>query len=430
MKKNIYILFAACMLIVMGSCEPKGFDPKDSDGKVLSIAVKEAVFVSNSMQLSFKDNTTLPLTVVTIPAGVAVTYSNKHPEVLDISEPGVLKPVSIGTDTLTITSADGSLHTNFVVNVTDHMVKANSITVAAEGANVQLKIGGADFNLGQYVTLAPDDTWDPRVSYTSNDEAVITITPETGVITPVSVGTTTVTIRTLDGSNLSRDVNVAVLDKAPVDIDRSDWTVETETHNGYGYMWDGGTQAAPVTGKPEHMFDGHTGSYLSLVKPGGSMNSVAPPVGTVPAFIVDMKEAKPFEYIKWSHRNGTYSNDNGSVGTNAYNYLRVYGVYLEGSNDKTTWTAIAPAEPAGADASIVWIPQKVTYVGGVTSTEDKPHTIMVTPSTYRYVRVKLAVQSKNYGTSAGYFQHPTYPGAGSTSGNTMQIAEFGMGVIE
>jgi len=343
-----------------------------------------------------------------------------------------LKAKGPGRDTLTVSATDGSgLSTRFVVNVIDHMVKATAINVAAAGANVQVKVGGKTFNLGQYVTLAPADTWNKTVTYTSNDETICTVDAN-GIITSGAEGMTTVTIRTADGSNLSRDVNVQVLGlvEREADVDRTGWTVTTQTHSGYAYMWDGGTQAAPVTGLPEHMFDGNTGSYLSLVKPGGSMNGEAPSADSeAPSFTVDMKSAQKFGYIKWSHRNGSFTNNGASVSTNNYCYLRVYGVKLFGSDDGTNFTPIAPVTSAGADGNVVWIPQKVTYVGGLTSVEDKPYVIPVKESTYRYVKVQLAVQSKNYGMAAGRFQHPDYPGEGSTGGNTMQVAEFGVGMI-
>jgi hypothetical protein len=215
---------------------------------------------------------------------------------------------------------------------------------------------------------------------------------------------------------------------AQTDIDRTNWTVTTQTQdaerNPYGYMWDGGTKDAPVTGLPEHMFDGQTGSYLSLVKPGGSYGGITPPTDFTPSFIIDMQTAQEFDYIKWNHRYGSY----GSVSGNNYNYLRVYGVVLEGSNDGADFTKIAPAAPAGTDPDIVWIPQAGSYIGGAQAQDDAAHTIPVAKSTYRYIKVNLTVQSKNYGTDEGKYQHPDDPGEGSTGGNTMQIAEFGLGL--
>ncbi|GHV15898.1 hypothetical protein FACS1894169_08600 [Bacteroidia bacterium] len=433
MKKIIYLFILVTMTII--GCSPQGFEAED-DGKVLSIAVKEAVYVSSgtpSMQLSLKDNEELQLNVVIMPQNAKnkdVTFSNKHPELMEVTETGLIKAKAMGTDTLIVSASDGSgVSTRFVVNIIDHMVKATAINVTAEGSNILFKKGGAAFDLGACVTLAPADTWSKEVTYTSNDQSVATVSAS-GIVTPVNVGNTTITIKTTDGSNLSKDCNVTVQDLVIryVDLDRTNWTATTQTHNGYGYMWDGGTQAAPITGLPEHLFDGQSGSYLSLVKPGGTLNGIAPPAeSTPPSFIVDMKTAQEFEYIKWAHRSGSYTNANGSVSTNNYNYLRVFGVIVEGSNDGTNFTAIAPAEPAGSNVQIVWIPQKASYVGSNTSVEDAPYTIPVTKSTYRYIKVNLVVHSFSYKTDK--YQHPDYPGNGATSGNSMQVAEFGLGNI-
>jgi hypothetical protein len=439
MKKISNYLYSTVLLTVavLTGCEPQGFEP-ENDGKVTSIAVKEAVYVSTgtpSMQISFKDNTEMQLNVVILPQNAkntTVTFTNKRPEIMTVTETGLLKPKTFGTDTLIISATDGSgVSTRYIVNIIDHMVKATAINVTAAGRDMKLKVGGNSFDLAAQVTLAPADTWDKTVTYTSNDESIATV-DAAGIVSPVTVGNTTITIRTTDGSNLSTDCIVTVQDlvRREEDINRTNWTVTTQTHNGYGYMWDGGTQAAPVTGLPEHLFDDQTGSYLSLVKPGGSINGVAPPAeGTPPSFIVDMQTAQEFEYVKWSHRNGSYTNPagTGSVSSNTYTYLRVYGITLEGSNDGQNFTPIAPAEPAGADATIVWIPQKASYVGSVTSVEDAPYTIPVTKSTWRYVKVNLVVQSRNYGPDK--FQHPDYSGNGAASGNTMQVAEFGLGKI-
>jgi hypothetical protein len=437
MKKIIYLSALVIITIMAAGCEPQGFEP-ENDGKVTAIAIQEAVYVSSgtpSMQISFKDNTELQLTVAIMPRDAKnqkVTFTNKRPDLLEVTETGLLKPKTFGIDTLIVSATDGSgVSTRFILNIIDHMVKAAAINVTEAGSSFELKIGGSTFDLGACVSLSPNDTWDKTITYTSNDESIVTVS-ETGIVSPVNVGAATITIRTADGSNLSKDVNVTVLDRVirNEDINRTGWTVTTQTHSSYGYMWDGGTADAPVTGLPEHMFDNQPGSYLSLVKPGGSINGVAPPAeSTPPSFIVDMKTVQEFEYIRWNHRTGSYTNPagTGTVNANNLNYLRVFGIIIEGSDDGNTFTVIPPAEPAGTDANIVWIPQKATYVGSASSVEDQSYVIPVTKSTYRYVKVNLVVQSKNYAPDK--YQHPDYPGAGASSGNTMQIAEFGLGKI-
>ena len=192
------------------------------------------------------------------------------------------------------------------------------------------------------------------------------------------------------------------------DIDRSNWTVTTQTDTNYGYAVDNST------GLPEHMFDGDAGSYLSLAKPGKDYGgSGTQGTNFLPSFTIDLQSEKTFDYIKWNHRSGSYAGVNG----NSKNYLRVFGIDVFGSNtgDASDFIQI------NTDG-IVWIPN----VGGYNSDTgiDDPNTyvIEIPESTCRFIKVQLVIYSNIY---AG--QHPDYPGAGPNSGSTMQIAEFGLG---
>ena len=126
-------MIAVIAAIMTAACSPQGFEPKN-DGKVSSIAVKEAVYVSAgtpSMQISLKDNEELQLNVVILPRDAAnkkVTFSNKHPELMEVTDAGVIKPKAVGTDTLTVGATDGSgVHTRYVVKIADHKVKATTV---------------------------------------------------------------------------------------------------------------------------------------------------------------------------------------------------------------------------------------------------------------------------------------------------------------
>jgi hypothetical protein len=406
MKKNIYLSVLAAASIMAAACEPQGFEPKN-DGKVTSIAVKEAVYSSAgtpSMQISFKDNEELQLNVVILPRDAKnqkVTFANKRRELMEVTEAGLLKPKTFGTDTLTVSATDGSgVQTRYVVNITDHKVKATAINVTAAGANVELKVGGTPFDLGACVTLSPADTWDKSVTYTSNDESVATVTAA-GIITPAGVGKTTVSVKTADGSNLSRDCNVDVLDLVirKVDHDRSDWTVTTETATGYGHVPDG------TTGLPKDMFDDDARTFLSLVKPGKSYGSVpAQAADFMPSFTVDMKSQKKFDFIRWQHREG-----NNSI------FLRVFAVRIAGSNDGSSFTPLLQGE-------MLWIPNKGGYVGSAAAADAETYRIDIPEASYRYVKITPVGWSDIYDS-----QHPDHPGAGAKSGSTIQISEFGLG---
>lgn len=362
---------------------------------------------------------------------VTFVYKSSDKDVFTVSSTGLITAVGVGDAVLNVTTEEyPELKAMAVVKITDEYFNVTSIEIASEYKDYAMAVG-AMLNLSPHITVKPDNATNPALTFTSSDEEVATVNSD-GVIETLKLGTATIKITPTDGSPVSVECKITVKEASYVPLERAGWTVTTQTHNDYGYMWDGpsghNTQADHVTGLPEHLFDGELGSYLSLVKPGGSINGIAPPANsTPPAFIVDMKTAQEFEYILWGHRNGSYTNDVGTVSGNNYNYLRVFGVVVEGSNDGVNYTTIAPAKPAGDDANIVWIPQKVSYVGAATSSEDALYTIPITKSTYRYVKVSLVVQSKNY--TAKDYQHPDYPGSGSTSGNTMQVAEFGLGKI-
>ncbi|KAA6303761.1 MAG: hypothetical protein EZS26_000312 [Candidatus Ordinivivax streblomastigis] len=169
------------------------------------------------------------------------------------------------------------------------------------------------------------------------------------------------------------------------DIDRTDWTVTTSTDTGYGYVPDG------TTGKPQDMFDGTGATFLSLVKPGKSYGTVpAQSAEFIPSFTVDLGTSQSFNYIKWQHRSG-----------NQYNYLRVWGVDVAGSNDGLNFTTIV---------SELEIPtnDRVAH-----AQDPNPYYIDIPASSYKYVRVTLTKWSDNSG--------------GAASGSTMQIGEFGLG---
>jgi len=409
------IAFGLFLICGLSACQED-----DGDIKVSAIAVKEATYVSPKMQLTLKDNATLQLTPYIMPQNATnqkVSYSNKYPDLMSVNENGLITAKAIGTDTVTLTATDGSgTKVSYPVIISDHKVKATGINVGATGSNILLKIGGAAFDLSTHVSIVPADTWDKSVTYASVDESIAKVSPA-GLVTPVKVGTTIIRITTADGSNITRDCNVTVQDqvKREVDLNRSAWTVTTQTASGYDYVRDGwsATLSAFTTGQPEHLFDDNTGTYLSILKPGKTYSpgngadriplSGNEPTEPLPSFTVDMKSPQTFDYFKWQHRNGA----NPAGGSNTYNYLRVYGVSIAGSNDGSTFTNIK---------TNIEIPNKSGFVGGASAADDTIYLLELPESTYRYIKVTIVMWSD------------IYPG-GAASGSSMQVSEFKLGKI-
>ena len=430
MKKINFLSILACIVFgaLLTNCESD-----DKNGQITAITIKEAVYVSsiNWMQLSLKDNATLQMTPFIMPRNAAnqtVSYANKHPELMEVSPSGLITGKAPGIDTLTVSATDGSdVTVSYQVVIIDHIVKATGINVTAEGSNITLKTNGASFDLAAHVTLTPEDTWDKTVTYTSNDVEVVTVS-SAGILAPVNVGSTTVTIQTADGSNISRNVNVYVQDVVQRwdDFDREAWTIDVTTATGYRFAADAisGSAAAGwsyTQGMPELLLDGNISTYFMIAKPGQAYpynregfpleNIPTQDADFMPSFTVDMKEAQTFNYILWVHRQFN-------------NRSQWYGCRVYGSNDKTAWTQIRSEEHEVAGSDILWIPQARGYVGDMGSPFDNAtHRLLVDESTFRYVKIELAMWSNIYNS-----QHPDWTGAGSASGMTVNIGEFGLGL--
>ena len=192
---------------------------------------------------------------------------------------------------------------------------------------------------------------------------------EAGILTGIAAGEVVINVAAVDDSGVTDVVTLTII--GDIRLARDSWTVSTfaKYADGKNYVPDGNT------GKPEDILDGKQNTYLSMIKPGKSMNGY---VGTTdPNFTVDMKEAQTFNYFYWQHR----KQNNG--------FLQVLSVDIYGSNNNTDFIKINDDV-----ISIVENLYDIQYF-------DIPE------STYRYVKV----------------QYRSY----SAGGSSAQVAEFGLG---
>ena len=223
----------------------------------------------------------------------------------------------------------------------------------------------------------PANAGNKTLNYTvEGDKDIVSI--ENGILKIEKEGTATIKVAATDGSGVTADLKIIGSGTEP--FIRDGWSVETSIKysNGNGYVVDGST------GKPEDMFDGDASTFLSLVKPGKSYSGSTTPADHQLYFVVDMGVEQSFNYFTWAHRAG-----------NSYDYLRVWGISIEGSNNGKDFTEIQ---------SNIDIPH-------ASNTDEIK--IEIPESTYRYIKVKLVKWSDIAG--------------GSTSGSSMQIGEFNVG---
>lgn len=476
MKKIFFSLIA--LAAAFTSCD------KGDDGKAIALTMYvegapedgrgsyDATCKCRSFSMAVPNTFGKPSTLQAIPfvmpqsaAAQAFEFESLNPELFTVDNGGLITAVAAGTGKVEVRTTDGSnLKTRYQI-VVGSQVFATGITVLAEARAFDLKYGGKTYDLGAKVSASPGTTWNTALKFTSNDTSIATVDANTGIVTsrltePAGDEVTTITIESLGGApgepNPTTTVTVTVKARVAVytDLDRTGWKASTITEiaypytdeNGSSYMYEGAADKQS-TGWPAHMFDGNTGSFLSLVKPNVSNYNGANGGTTAPSFVVDMTASKKFNYIKWNHRNGTYANTvTGATASNSTaSGMRVIGVLLYGSDsnaDDAVWTAILPETsyaPEGNTMSenVVWIPNSVVYnVANQNLADPNTYNILVKESTYRYIKVELAVYRGNNNANSTYdttkYQHVDYPGIAAGGNSCLQVAEFGAGhmVIE
>ena len=120
-------------------------------------------------------------------------WSSDEPSVATVDSDGKVTAVSNGTATITVSAKDGS------------GVKAScAVTVRTHVASISLDLSEASIYLGSTLslnaTITPSNAYDKSVIWSSADAAIATVN-ESGTVTGVSLGTTTVTATTVDGGH-------------------------------------------------------------------------------------------------------------------------------------------------------------------------------------------------------------------------------------
>ena len=181
--------------------------------------------------LNIEDNVTIfkgdsyPIEVNVIPntASTNLHWSSSDPNVVSVSEQGVVFGVEAGSATITASTIDGSnLSATCVVTVRDHAVPATGITLNRQAVTM---------TIGQTVpleaTVLPDNADNKNVIWNSIDATVATVNNQ-GIVTAMRAGTTQIIATTADGTNLSAVCNVTVIDAAGNSLDADALTL----HNG------------------------------------------------------------------------------------------------------------------------------------------------------------------------------------------------------
>jgi uncharacterized protein YjdB len=156
---------------------------------------------------------TVALTATILPANTTryrVAFTSADTSVATVDSTGVVTGVANGQTTITAVSDDDPTVTA-TATVTVSGVKATGVTLDASAFRLQT---GATRVL--HATIAPTNTSDISLQWTSSDPRVATVAPD-GTVTAVAPGTADITATTRDGSALTATARVTVqTDPLPV----------------------------------------------------------------------------------------------------------------------------------------------------------------------------------------------------------------------
>ncbi len=168
--------------------------------------------------VTLKEGETATLAATIVPENTTnktLTWSSDKEEVATVAD-GVVAAVAEGTATITVTTSNGVTAT---CTVTVEKVTVDATAVTLDQTEVALKVGE---NVTLTATVAPEDTTDKTLTWSSDKEAVATVAD--GVVTAVAAGTAAITVTTVNGKTATCTVTVEeVVELVITDIDESHW---------------------------------------------------------------------------------------------------------------------------------------------------------------------------------------------------------------
>jgi uncharacterized protein YjdB len=120
-----------------------------------------------------------------------ITWSSSNTTVATVDASGVVTGVNAGTATITATTSDGSYTATKTITVTVPVTGISSISGASTMGT------GTTLTLGASVT--PANATNQAITWSSSNTAVATVNSNTGVVTSLTIGTTTITATTASG---------------------------------------------------------------------------------------------------------------------------------------------------------------------------------------------------------------------------------------
>jgi len=144
-------------------------------------------------------------------------WSSSNSRVARVTSSGTVYAKSVGTATITATTEDGTnISASCIVDVTGGIT-----SLQLNKDSTAIYIGGFEQLVA---TIEPSDAFITRLNWTSSNPTVATVN-QTGKVTSRSIGTTTITATTTDGTNISASCEVVVKGIDYLYLDKEETTI-------------------------------------------------------------------------------------------------------------------------------------------------------------------------------------------------------------
>ena len=196
-KKHILLSLILCALLLL-SVSLAPVQALGNDSRTLTIDKYYVANRNSTLQLEPKVNGSLANTS-------SFTYQSSNKAVATVSEDGMVTTGRKGTARITITSKeDSTISTTTKVHVGK---RVNKIRLNATKKTI---FQGNYYMLK--VSVTPKSAAYKKTTFVSSDSTVASVSSK-GKITAIAPGTATITVTTMDGSNLTRTIQITVLEQ-------------------------------------------------------------------------------------------------------------------------------------------------------------------------------------------------------------------------
>ncbi|MGM9873481.1 MAG: Ig domain-containing protein [Bacilli bacterium] len=249
-KKSILASSILLLALLLGGCNKNVIDPSTSDDSEQTVSSEEIVNVTGVNLASVSSDTltigdTLQLDATVSPENATdktVSWTSSNTSVASVSDAGLVTALDVGDTTITVSTTDGEFTDDVLLHVVAPVVHVTGVTLSTVSSTGLF----VDDTLQLEVTVLPENATDKTVSWTSTDTDVASVS-DTGLVTALSKGTTTITVTSTDGG-LSDSVTLNVSNKivhvTSVTVSASKTTIEVDE-----------TLALGVTVLPENATD-------------------------------------------------------------------------------------------------------------------------------------------------------------------------------